>query len=375
MKGAFLYVNAGKGHYTPAKALCDSFIRSGHDAVLEDLFVVFNTPFWEKFCILDWRFLLHHPHIEPYSHAITDNRLSFFLIRWQGLMRKHYEGFLRWYEKEKPDFIVSTNFIGGVFLPDACEKAGIKIPIYQYCADVFFTPKTGINNKLAKMYFSSDIGIEDGRRKKQREETLSLLPFPLHDNFEFYKKVSKREARKILGLKDKFTILYNLGGEGIGSTSILRSMAKEGLDVQVVTIGGKSNSTKKALDRVKEEFPDFDLIEAGFVSNIEVYLNACDLQIGKAGANSLMEAVYMRVPCLVTSVLFAFRRSLIFFDRYKTGWGADKKKEQMEIIRDLVSNPERLEEIEKNFEKIPYVFSSERARDQIIKDTEEFYRQ
>ena len=36
MKGAMLYVNAGKGHYVPAKALADSFIRAGQEAVLED---------------------------------------------------------------------------------------------------------------------------------------------------------------------------------------------------------------------------------------------------------------------------------------------------------------------------------------------------
>ena len=37
MRGAMLYVNAGKGHYTPAIALADSFNKAGHTVVVEDL--------------------------------------------------------------------------------------------------------------------------------------------------------------------------------------------------------------------------------------------------------------------------------------------------------------------------------------------------
>ena len=104
-----LYVNAGKGHYVPAKALADSFIRGGHEAVLEDLFVTFDTPFWEFFCKYDWRFLLHHPRLEPFVHSLTDNRLNFYLIRGQGFQKKHMRAFEAWYDKNRPDFIISTN--------------------------------------------------------------------------------------------------------------------------------------------------------------------------------------------------------------------------------------------------------------------------
>ena len=106
MKGAMLYVNAGKGHYTPAVALAESFNNAGHNAIAEDLFTVVGAPFWEWFCKYDWRFLLHHPHLEGLSHRITDNRLSFYLIRWQGLSKKHLSNLYNWYIKHKPDFIV-----------------------------------------------------------------------------------------------------------------------------------------------------------------------------------------------------------------------------------------------------------------------------
>ena len=80
MRGAMLYVNAGKGHYMPAKALADSFVRAGHEAILEDLFVVVDAPFWKLFCKYDWRFLLHHPKFERFLHRYTDSRLNYYLM-------------------------------------------------------------------------------------------------------------------------------------------------------------------------------------------------------------------------------------------------------------------------------------------------------
>ena len=81
MRGAMLYVNAGKGHYIPAVALAESFNNAGHSAIVEDLFIVMGTPFWEWFCKYDWRFLLHHPRLEGVVHSFTDTSLSAFFIK------------------------------------------------------------------------------------------------------------------------------------------------------------------------------------------------------------------------------------------------------------------------------------------------------
>ena len=41
MKGAFIYIDAGKGHFVPAKALYDAMLVKGEEAVLEDFFLIF----------------------------------------------------------------------------------------------------------------------------------------------------------------------------------------------------------------------------------------------------------------------------------------------------------------------------------------------
>ena len=77
MKGAMIYVNAGKGHYIPSKALADSFIDSGNEAILVELFKeIFNAPFWEFFVRNEWRFMLKHPELEAKSNSSADNLLK-----------------------------------------------------------------------------------------------------------------------------------------------------------------------------------------------------------------------------------------------------------------------------------------------------------
>ena len=85
MKGALLYGNAGKGHYIPAKALAESFERAGYETILEDLFVVFDTEFWEDFCRNEWRFMLRHPRLEALLDRLSDTRLIGFFISRIGL--------------------------------------------------------------------------------------------------------------------------------------------------------------------------------------------------------------------------------------------------------------------------------------------------
>ena len=374
MKGAMLYVNAGKGHYIPAKALQDSFIEAGYECVLEDLFVVFDTPFWEFFCKYDWRFLLHHPNFEPLLHKTTDTRFNFKLIKAQGIAKHKLRSFEKWYNENKPDFIVSTNFLGGIFLPEACRLLGIDIPIYQYAADVFDSPISGINPDLTRMYVPSVLGKENVIKRGQPEETVATCPFPLQTHFEKYVKLTKHEARDKLGLENKFTVLVNLGGEGIWNTALLRELVERNYDIQVVAIGGLSVTTQNAFKRFRQDNPHFTFLYRGFVSNVQEYISACDVQIGKAGANAVMESMYIGRPFIVTQILYAFRASKDFFENRKVGWCENNVIKQADIIGSLYLNPDCLDRIDDRFATLPMNFGAAKFRDQIICDTQEYYR-
>lgn len=373
MKGAMLYVNAGKGHYIPAVALAESFNNAGHKAVVADLMEVMGAPFWEWFCKYDWRFLLHHPHIEGVAHGVTDNRLSAKLIEGQGLSKSHLSNLDHWMKKHKPDFILSTNFLGGTILPAAMKKLGYDIPVYQYAADVFDTPRSGVNKNLTKMYLPTELGCRNAIRKGQPADTVSLCPFPLQTYIKNWKPISQQEARQKLGLKDKFTILFALGGEGIGHPNFLYKMAERGYNWQIVAIGGMSKSTNEAFDKFCKAYPYVDFHRPGFVSNVNEYLIAADMQIGKAGANALMESIYLHRPCIITDVLYAARATRDFFAENEVGWCEGRVSKQVSIAESYFNNPAMLEDMSKRYANLPLEFDSDKFMNQIIRDTEEYY--
>lgn len=368
-----LYVNAGKGHYTPAIALAESFNNAGHSAIVEDLFVAVSAPFWEWFCKYDWRFLLHHPHLEGVCHKFTDNRLSTVLIRNQGLTESHLSNLKRWYDKHTPDFIVSTNFIGGIILPAAFKKLGINIPVFQYAADVFDTPLSGVNKNLTKMYLPTEVGCRNAIRKGQPEETVSICPFPLQSYIKNTPNITQKEARAKLGLKDKFTVLFALGGEGIGHPGFLYKMVERGYNWQIVAIGGMSKTTNAAFDKFCKEYPYVDFVRPGFVNNVNEYLIASDIQIGKAGANALMESIYLHRPCIISDLLYAARATREFFAENEVGWCEGRVSKQVSIVESYFNNSALLEDMATRYANLPVEFSSDKFMLQIIKDTEEYY--
>lgn len=372
MRGATLYVNAGKGHYIPAKALADSFNRAGHNVVVEDLFVALGTSFWEWFCKYDWRFLLHHPHLEKIIHNLTDNRFNTWLITNQGKKSNNLKSLKEWYEKYQPEFIVSTNFLGGIILPAALKCINVDIPVFQYAADVFDTPLAGINKNITKMYLPTELGCRNAIRKGQPADTVSLCPFPLQYSMETFQKKSKQEMRKKLGLKEKFTVLFALGGEGIGNPKFLYKMVDRGYNWQIVAIGGMSRTTNRAFDKFCAGYPYVDFIRPGFVHNVNEYLTAADIQIGKAGANALMESIYLQRPCMITDLLYAATATRDFFAENQVGWCEGNISKQVSIVESCFNNGSVLDAMTSRYGSLPIKFSADDFREQIIADTVSF---
>ena len=258
-------------------------------------------------------------------------------------------------------------------MPAALEKLNIDIPVFQYAADVFDTPLSGINKKLTKMYLPTLVGYRNAIKKGQPEETVSLCPFPLQPYIKNSERISQKEARNKLGLKDKFTVLFSLGGEGIGHSDFLYEMAGRGYDWQIVAIGGVSKTTNAAFDRFCQEYPDIDFKRPGFVNNVNEYLIAANIQIGKAGANALMESIYLHRPCIVSDLLYAARATKDFFAEYKVGWCEGNVSKQVDIVEACAKEPNFLEKVDNHYSNLPLKFDSDEFAEQILKDTKDYY--
>lgn len=373
MKGCFLYLDAGKGHYTPAKVLAENFEKiDGNISLFEDIYKISKNKAFHRMGKQGWRFLLKYPRFERFINTINDNFV------FKAILKKLFDIFsakkLRAYIlKEKPDFILCTNFIGPITLDKALK--GLNIPNYYYVADVFDSPKVGLTKEADKIFISTQYGLNNIKRylkKKKIEDRAYLVPFPIGQKFLDHKFSSQKQVREELSLEDKFTILINLGGEGINKIKIIDLVYKANLDIQFVLVGNPSKKTKKQLDKLKEKYKDKNIKSPGFIPNMPSYLEASNIQYGKAGMNSLLEAIYMKVPCLISDSLYAGLAGSRFVCEKKIGFSENNDKRQLKIIKEAYENENFKKEMDENFEKLGINYDVDSFSETLMKLSSEF---
>lgn len=359
MLGAMLHVHAGKGHYIPAKAVTDAMERAGHQTCLLDMFDVLRAPFWQWFCKHEWRFMLHHPRIERFYHRLMDTHFIASVVRFLSVRLHINRDFLAWYEQTKPDFILCTNFLGGSVIATIAKQAKLKVPVFVYAADVFNNPKAGYHHKIDRLFIPTELGVKNLLNQGYTSNQVRLSPFPLQTSIQQMEHLSKSQARQSLGLEDRFTILLNLGGEGIGSTALIKQLIKNKLAWQVVVVGNLSEHTKLRFHTLARELPGMNIQTPGFVSNIGLYMLACDVQAGKAGANALMESLSLRRPFMINELLHAARDTQAFFDEYKVGWVIRRPKQQMITLKNFAEDQQAQRLMQERLASLPLSFSSD----------------
>lgn len=372
MRGAFFYVDAGKGHYIPAKALAESFESAGHEAGVFDIYEVLGSVNTRGFVKRDWRFCLRHPRYERIQEGVMDNRLSNFLLKITWSKKKYTGHFKAWFEEYKPDFIVTTHMHGALVLPVICKKLGIKIPILHYQVDIFGTPISGVPCDVYRYYCVSEYGRRDAIKHGQAESTIAMCTYPIRSKIHSYKPLPKSEIRRKLDLDDRFTVLLSFGGEGIGRLDLLEALARrKKYDLQVVIIGGASDTLSAALDEFEAKNPDMKIYRRGFVSNVEEYMNAANIQVGNSGVNAIMESIYMRLPFIVTDLLHVGYNTKFFLRDHPVGWFEKNLARQIEIIESLLSGGGRIPD--EVYENVGFRASADELRDLIISDVNDYY--
>ena len=372
MKGLCVYIKAGKGHYVPAKAVHEQLEKIGAESHLVDFFDYLDIHWMERINQAAWRIMLRIPFIEKYLFRYLDRsgwgiKLIIKLVDKFG-SRKLMDNI----KEFRPDFIFATHPYPGTVLSTLLDKYGEDIPVYFYSTDVFSAPAVSICPYLRKFYIPTEEGAERVRKMGQDPETIEISPFPLQSSVADRPKLSKKEARKAIGIDEsKFTLQLNLGGEGLGSLHLLEDILKEDLPVQIVIIGGIKKEMRKKLDLMIKHFHGrhAKVFVRGFIDNVNEYLAASDVIAGRAGINTIVEAIYAHRPFLITELVYIVIHSAEYIEKYGIGWNASEDREkQISIIRDLASNPEKLAEMDRNFDKVPIEYSARHLAEMIKED-------
>jgi len=174
-----------------------------------------------------------------------------------------------------------------------------------------------------------------------------ILPLGIPIQSKFGKKIGKTEARKALGVEDKFTILVMSGSMGYGKIAkTIVQLDKLNFDFQIISICGSNKRSKRNIDKLET---DKKVYNYGYVNNVEMFMSAADCIITKPGGLTTSEALAKGLPIIALGAIPGQEeRNLEFLLNNGAAMAASKTFPVDECLFHLMIDRERLRLMQKS---------------------------
>jgi processive 1,2-diacylglycerol beta-glucosyltransferase len=158
-------------------------------------------------------------------------------------MGKKISGYIA---QNKPDVIICTHVFAAQVISEIKDFQGLTIGIITDFTIHPYWEETDLNYYVT----ASELLTLQAEKKGIDPKKVLPLGIPIHEKFS--RKISKSEARKKLGIKDKTTVLVMSGSMGYGNLARhIRVMDKLDLDFQILCVCGRNRKAKKSIDKIK----------------------------------------------------------------------------------------------------------------------------
>ncbi len=277
-----------------------------------------------------------------YSKKLTD-----YIIETQtdAVVCTHLYGMEAMHAAKKRHGNTTPTF--GVFTDYTC------IPfIKESRCDKYFVPHECIKTQLANS------GVD--------ENIIEASGIPVSEKFREH--TDKLSARKILNIPENKKIYLLMSG-GVGCENILQlceKLSKDARDCSVYVITGHNNAL---CDKIKENFPNSNLVPVRFTDKINLYMRAADVMISKAGGLSSTEAAVANVPLIhFNSIPGCESKNTEFFSRNNLSISAKNDEEVVSFAYLLSHNQSTAENMIKNQKRLINAYAAEQIVESVLKD-------
>lgn len=301
------------------------------------------------------------------EHEIVSNKenIKFLSINVSGMPRKLSLNFLKWVWdleiatwkalfyifKYKPDAIFTTG--GYVSAPVAFAAILLKQPFMIHDCD---THPGLVSQNVAPFAQCVSVAFEKSN-ELLNSNNIICNGNPIRNSFSEY---TKQEARKILNLQDKLTVLAMGGSQGAMTiNNAFIEIAKElteDLNIQLIIQTGKKNYNK-VIKSFDEHFPNHkentNLLIRPYFDEMAIPLKASDIAVARAGSLSLSEINV----CSLASILVPYPHAAADHQRKNAKEMCEKGaslyledsdctgEKLLEKLKSLIANPQKISEM------------------------------
>lgn len=356
MKISIMYVKAGAGHISAAKALADE-LRSLYQDVEPILYDgLTGVPNYvrdiiEKGYSTASNFL---PPIWNLIYAIS----KIYLIRKievdlvSAYVKKHIENHIL---SEKPDKVVIDHFFLIKPIHEIIKEKKLNTKVLVIATDPFTCHPIWFTYPKMDLVVFSERMKDYAIKHKVPENKITVLPIIL--NRKFNSKLTEEEVLKLkekYGFsKDKHLVLIAGGGEGLPKGDrFLEELAKSDLDIELAIVCGRNEILKQSSERIAEKYPDKKIVVFGFIDFMYELMNMSSAVITKGGPATVMETLILEKPLIITSYIWEQEKGNVeFVVNNSLGFYETKPKKVPERVRKLLFDPKQLTKFKENIKK------------------------
>jgi 1,2-diacylglycerol 3-beta-galactosyltransferase len=216
----------------------------------------------------------------------------------------------------RPDMVVSVipNFNRALF--QSLKLTNAAVPMVTILTDMAdYPPHFWIERQDQYFICGTQKAVEQALAIGNPEQrVLRASGMILNPRFYELPAIDRAAERHTLGLDPELpTGLLLFGGQGsMVMETIVRKLDASPLRLQMIAVCGHNQRLYERLEALRTRFP---LHTVGFTKEVPRLMQLSDFFIGKPGPGSISEAVFMKLPVIVTRNLFTLPQ-----ERYNTDW-------------------------------------------------------
>lgn len=343
------YTNTGGGHKVPAEAVAaalEEIYPNQYRITLSDFFADAGETGFNKFICTGWDWLLAHPTINFFNIKLSQILAPITHLFLPILYHRVWKSSMAYLDKIKPDLVFTTHFYCQNIAIDARTRYKLNYPLITLNPDSFETFALW-DHRGDVMLVHSEMAYKNALRWRHKPEHLMIVPQALRKSFDTPKGFDKKAIRRALGLDEgRFTLFFSDGGQGIGAMEeFLQSVIDSRMRLNVICICARNEALLQRLNALGTNPGNICLKAFGFTNNMAELLAAADLFIGKAGPASVIEALKMKLPAIITyAVNTAETNTRSFFTQQKMAWSCSKASLLPDMIKNLIDRPQEYQE-------------------------------
>ena len=289
-----LSASSGAGHVRAAQALEKAFAARG-DCVVEHIDTIqYVSKLFQR--IYDKAYISmvrRAPELMGVLYDRTDNPWE-HARRRLALDRLNTAPMIRLLKKVQPDLCVATHFLAAEIIAWLIAKRKLRshnaIVVTDYDVHAMWLCRT-----VERYYVAIDEAAEYLANIGVPREIIKVTGIPIDPLFA--KAIDRAETRRALGLDPSAAvILVSAGGYGVGPVEqLVNDLLALQRPWQIVAIAGKAEKVRKRLEEISRgagKLPSGTprLCAVGFTTDMDKYMAAADLLVGKAGGLTTSEA-------------------------------------------------------------------------------------